>query len=156
VFWGLRKREKFLKQVISNEGFLEGFISRPILESASPMITPFAKKNEIGWVFNIKCVIDADRSSQRRTAGIAMLVLAAILTASWFLGIIYLAVNVIVFFLCALGSISQSARDNALQHVLAIALVLDKWRSENVSECEEWLGQASSLRPCYNAVKNAR
>jgi len=155
-FWELRKRAKFLRQVIYNEPFLESFISRQMLANPSPLIAPFVEKNEIGWFLNIKCVMDADRTSQRRPAIFFALVLLSIFAASYFLGIPYLAINLVIFALLAFGSISQSAQTNALQHVLAIAIILDKWRLENPLQCEEWLEKAWSLRFLYKAVKNAR
>jgi hypothetical protein len=86
----------------------------------------------------------------------SVIVLAVILTASFFLGVPYLVIDLIVFVLSHIGMLSQAAENNALQHVLTIALILDKWRSEKPTECEDWIEKANSLRPLYNATRNAR
>ena len=156
LFWHLQRRGKYLAQIICNEPFLSQFVSRDALESASPMITPFAEKNQVGYFLNIKLVIDADRISQRRTKLIFLAILAAAFTGSYFLGVPYLAVSIVIFFLSGLGPLSPSVQSSALQHVLAIALILDRWRTENTAECEQWIEQARSLRPLYNAVKAAQ
>jgi hypothetical protein len=158
TFWELRKRARFLKQIISNQSVLETLITRQVLVNASQQkyIAPLVEKNEIGWFLNIKCVIDADRASQQRIVVFSVIVLAVILTASLFLGVPYLVINLIVFVLSHFGMLSQAAQNNALQHVWTIGLILDKWRSDNATECEDWIEKANSLRPLYNAIRNAR
>jgi hypothetical protein len=156
VFWQFQKRRRFLKQVVANELFLSQFITRSTLEAASPMITPFAEKNEMGYLLNVKVVIDADRISQRRVMLTFGVVLLAILLGSYMFGLAYLAINVVVVFLSALSPILQSTQSNALEHVLAIALILHKWHAENASECERWIEHAYTLRPLYSAVKRAQ
>jgi formate hydrogenlyase subunit 3/multisubunit Na+/H+ antiporter MnhD subunit len=158
AFWELRKRDRFLKKIISNQAVLERLISRQVLVNASQhkYIAPLVEKNEIGWFLNIKCVLDADRTSSQRILTFSVIGLAVILTASLFLGYPYLVINLIVFVLLHFGMLSQAARNSALQHVWTIALILDKWRSDNATECEEWIEKANSLRPLYNVVCKAR
>jgi hypothetical protein len=158
MFWELRKRDRFLKQTISNQYFLEELITRQVLVNASQhqYIAPLVEKNEIGWFLNIQCVINADRDSQKKIVVQHAIVLLVILTASLFLGVPFLVINLIVFVLSQFGKISQSAQINVFQHVLTIALILDKWRSDNATECNDWIEKAPSLRPIYNAVMNAQ
>jgi hypothetical protein len=153
LFWQLRKRAKFLRSIIGSEPFLAQFISRSTLDNASPMVTPFAEK-KLTYALNVQLVIDADMASQRRTTFMFLAVIIAAVFSSWFLGPIYFVVNILVFFFSAASSISESARSNALQHVLAIALILDRWRAENSLECDEWIQKVPSLQPIYNAVKS--
>src|SRR5437773_9613108 len=135
LFWQLRKRARFLADAIRNEPLLSQFISRETLESASPMVTPFAEK-KVTYALNVQLVVDADAASQRRTMFIFVLILAATLVGSYFLGIAYLAINLALLFFSAFSPISPSARSNALQHVLALALILYRWRTENPHECD--------------------
>jgi len=152
LFWQLRKRARFLAGAIRSEPLLNEFISRETLQSASPMVTPFAEK-KLTYALNVQLVVDADAASQRRTMCILVLILTAAFVGSYFLGIIYLAINVALFFISALSPISPSARSNALQHILALALILYRWRAENPLECDEWVARVPSLGPIYNAVK---
>jgi hypothetical protein len=152
LFWQLRKRAKFLRAIIGNESFLSQFISRSALDNASPMITPFAEK-KLTYALNVQLVIDADIASQRRTTVMFLVVIIAALVGSWFLGPVYFLVTLALFFFSAASPIFESTRSNALQHVLALALILDRWRAENPHECDEWIQRVPSLRPVYNAVK---
>lgn len=158
IFWELRKRDRFLKQIICNQSFLETLITRQVLVNASQhrYIAPLIKKNDIGWFLNIQCVTNADIASNKKIAVLHTIILAVILMASLFLGVPYLVINLIVFILLQFGRISKSAQNNAIDHILTIALILDKWRSDNATECEDWIEQAHSLRPLYNAVRDAQ
>ena len=75
---------------------------------------------------------------------------------SYFLGTVFLAINAAIIFLSALPGISERARNNALLQVMTLAVILDKWHVENATDCEQWIGQARSLSPLYDAVKAAR
>ncbi|MGH3054790.1 MAG: hypothetical protein ACRDL7_07415, partial [Gaiellaceae bacterium] len=137
--------------------FLGQFISRRTLEDAyaSSLIAPFAEKTSVGYFVNIKVLMDADDRSQHRVRAAAPAFLVAFLVLSWVLGLWYLVITITVFFVCAAAPIAEAAQSNALQHVLAIALILDRWRHESIGECEHWIEQASSLRPLYNVVQGA-
>jgi hypothetical protein len=152
LFWQLRKRARFLAEAVRSQPLLNEFISRQTLESASPMVTPFAEK-KLTYALNVQLVVDADAASQRRTMLMFVFVLAATFVGSYFLGLTYLAINIVLFFFSALSPISPSARSNALQHVLALALILHRWRTENPRECDEWVARVPSLAPIYNAVR---
>jgi hypothetical protein len=117
------KRAKFLRAIICNQPFLEGFLSRDALANPSPMIKPFAQRNEIGYFVNINCVIEADTISQRRVKIPCALVLGAILVGSCFLGVPHLVINIVAFVLTSFAPISQSVQTNDLQYVLALALI---------------------------------
>ena len=152
LFWQLRKRARFLAEAIRSEPLLNQFISRETLDSASPMVTPFAEK-KVTYALNVQLVVDADAASQRRTMFMFVLILAATFVGSYFLGVTFLVINLVLFFLSAFSPISPSARSNALQHILALALILHRWRTENPRECDEWVARVPSLAPIYNAVR---
>jgi hypothetical protein len=155
IFWQFPKRAKFLKAVICNELFLRGFVTRSALESPSPMNAMAAQKlykDATGYVINIKILFDADKISQRRPQMFLGTIVLASLLGSYFLGPIYLAINIGIFLLVALVPIFRSTQINALDQVVAIALILHKWHLEDAAGCVQWIDQASSLRPLYNAV----
>lgn len=178
TFWQISKRARFLRRVIADESFLGQFICRRALEDAyaSPLIAPFAEKNAVGYFLHLKVLMDADDRSQQRVRVVTRVVLVAILIASWLVGLPYLVITITVFLLCAAVPIAESAKSNALQQVLAIALILYKWREENAVACEHWIrtgellgdvaarheeheavvGKASSLLPLYNVVTGAQ
>lgn len=156
TFWQLRKRERFLKMAIYNSPFLESVISRERLANPSPRISVFAQKNEGGYVFNMKLAVDADSASQRRVTLFSAVAIAAIFIGSYFLGVSYLVINVVLFFLTDLVPISSSAQSNAMEQVFIMALILHKWRLDNATECDQWVEHAWSVHPLYEAVKKAQ
>ena len=72
------------------------------------------------------------------------------------MGIVYFIINLVVSFVPSFGFLSRSAQGSAVQHILALGLILDKWRSDNAAECEDWVEESEGLRLLYNAVKNAQ
>jgi hypothetical protein len=156
TFWQLRKRARFLKEAMCSPPFLESLISREELTSPPPRALAFAQMNEVGYVLNIKCVVDADRASQRRVTLFHAVAVAVIFVGSYFLGPVYLAINVVLFFLTAVDPISPSAKTNAMEHIFTIGLILHKWRLDNATECDQWIEHAWSLRPLYEAVRKAQ
>jgi len=160
TFWQLRKRERFLKQVICDPLLLQSLISLETLASPPPHISFLAslpaQKNEVRYVLNIKCVSDADRTTQRRVLFAFAVPIIAIFIGSCFLGTLYLTINVVLFLSAAFAPISSSAQSNALDHIFTIAVILHKWRLDKPAECDKWIEDAWSLRPLYEAVKKAQ
>lgn len=156
TFWQLRKREKYLQRTIREPNSLEHPLSLNTLSDPPAQVALFAQKTEMGYPLNIKVVIDADRQSQRSPKLISVAVLVFLLAASYFLGAPFLAVNSLLFLLLSLGGPTQSARLNASEQVLALAVILYRWRTEDPVRCEEWIQKARNLHPLYEAVKAAR
>ena len=156
TFWQLRKRERFLKDAIRTPAFLESLISRERLTSPPPHVLAFVQKNEVGYVLNMKCVMDADRASQRRVAILFSAVIAAILVGSYFMGLVYLAINVVLFFVTASVPIASSAQSNAMEHIFTVGLILHRWRLEDAKQCDEFVEHAWSLRPLYEVVRKVQ
>lgn len=156
LFWQLFKREKFLLRAIHDGPYLSQLISTSTLDNPSPLVAPYIERLPPGYFLNIQLVMASDRKAIRQNKVMFGCLAAAALVGSYFLGVPYLIINAIVFFLSALARVSQSARANAAQQLLTLAIILDRWHLENGIECEDWIKQAWSLRPLYDAVKHAR
>jgi hypothetical protein len=156
TFWQLHKREKFLQRTIREPKSLRPPLSLHTLSDPPAQVAIFAQKSEMGYPLNIKVVIEADRRSQRYPKLISVTVLVFLLAASYFLGAVFLVVNSLLFLLLSLGGLTQSARLNASQQVLALAVILYRWRTEDPVRCDEWVQKAPSLHPLYEAVRAAR
>jgi len=152
-FWACIKREKYLRQVLSNESQLENFITRDVLENPSPLVALFAQPNEVGYFINIRAISMADRASTRRIKGFSAIGLIAIAVASHLVDSTYIIFNTIALLLAWVGPLSQPAQTSALQHVLALALIFHKWHMKDPTECKQFFEQALALRPLYNVVK---
>lgn len=155
VWWQLRKRAKFLRQTISNQSYLDAFISKETLVNPPSRIEPYLQKNSIGYFINIDVVIRADHSSQRVPKIASSICLLLILGISLYLGYIYLAINLGLLFLLGFSPINESAKWNALEQIVTLAVILYRWRTENSIECDNWVAQARSLQKLYGAVQKA-
>ncbi|MBZ5555052.1 MAG: hypothetical protein LAO21_20240 [Acidobacteriia bacterium] len=153
LFWQLMKRSKFLKSIVCDQPFLEALISQNNLESPPQRLIPYALKNDVGYFVNMMAIIESDRISQQRTKRITGLLLLVIFIASYFLGDLYLFINITIFLLLFWVPVAQSTKFNAIEHVLALALILHRWRRENEAQCNQWVEEVRSLHPLYNAVK---
>jgi hypothetical protein len=154
--WQLYKRERFLKVAIRTPEFLESLISEESLGNPPPRLMAFTQKQQIGYVLNIKCAVDADKISIRRLAIPFGVAVAAILVGSYFIGPVFLAINVLIFILTALIPLDPSARSTATDFILTIGLILHIWRLEDAKQCDEFIAEAWSLRPLYEAVSKAQ
>jgi hypothetical protein len=152
--WQLRKRDRFMRQAIQTPAFLESLISRDSLASPPTRVLAFVQQQgQLGYVLNMKCLMDADKISQRRATILFALAVAAILVGSYFLGLVYLAINVALFFLTATIPIAPSAQSNAAEHIFTTGLLLHRWRLHDAKECDEFVERASSIRLLYDVVR---
>ena len=152
TFWEFPKRAKFLSRAVCDQQFLLLFLAPGAFDSLSPAITRYAECDG-RYMVSLGALAQADRVSQRRLKLIHGAVVLALLVGSYFLGPIYLAVNVAVFLLSGLGSIASPARKNALDHILALAYILHRWHLEDPAGCEQWIQETYALKPLYSVVK---
>jgi cation transport ATPase len=154
--WQVFKRDSFLKRTIHDIAFLSRLITHDTLSNPNLTIEPYLVKLPSGYVVNVLFVIKTDTAAIRRIKIILGFVVLVVLTGSYLLGISYFLINTIILFLSAAARLSQQARKSAEQQILKLATILDRWHSENAIDCEEWIKQAWSLRPLYDAVVSAR
>jgi hypothetical protein len=80
--------------------------------------------------------------------------LAAVLAASVALGSPYALVNGAICALVASFPLGESGKANAQIQVLSIAVILHRWREENRADCDQWVGQVSSLGDLYERIES--
>jgi len=152
-FWQLIKRDRFLRNLIRFSPFLEELILKGSLNDPSPKFAVHAEKNQLGYAINISCAIESDRKTIKRLEIIFSLVGITATVASYALGHIFLILNSVLFILPVFFPIAQSAQRSAIDHIMEIAVILYRWRSDNRNECDNFINNASSLQPLYNAIK---
>lgn len=155
TFWQVIKRAQYVRKTLANDYFLNQWITRKLLDSAAPELEFYLQKMPGGRALNIGVEVRSDQSSLQWMKVFSGVAAAAALIGSYFVGPIYLAVSVGVFCLAALGRVSDHAKTNALKHIVTMAVILDRWRTEDAAECEQWIEQTYTLRPLYDAVKAA-
>lgn len=153
IFWQLVKRKSYLRQAVGNKAILDACISHDVLVNPPARLEPYFEKNEIGYFVNIDSVVKADQASQQRIKIVAVVILILVFIGSFYLGYQYLAINVALLLLLGFSRISESAKANALEQILTIAIILHRWRIENPVECDEWVGKADTLKELYGTVK---
>ena len=155
LWWQLRKRRQFLRQAVRNETYLTQLISREALLNPPSRLEPYLQKNKIGYFVNVDVLNRADQRSQRLPRIFTLLLLAIVVVWSFRLGYSYLAVNGVLFCALSIVPIYDSAKYNAAEHILTLALILYRWRTDNPAECDQWVGQARSLEKLYRAMRTA-
>jgi hypothetical protein len=153
MFWQLRKRKRFWKQAIHNRRFLESLISRESLANPPSDLLRYVRTP---YMWNLKVLFDADKLAIRRFSIRYGTVIAAVVIASAFLGPVFLAISIALFFLARIVPISPPARSDASENIFTIGLILHKWRVENAADCDQFVEQAYGLHAVYEAVKNAK
>jgi CheY-like chemotaxis protein len=88
----------------------------------------------------------AHYKSLSQTRNGLLFVVLAVLAASWWLGMWYLAVSLLVFFSLSFAGLPASAKNNNADHLSSVMLNLLKWHHEHASACE---GFCQRQRPQY-------
>lgn len=153
TFWeGLKTRKYFIAAIWDPP---EGLISRETLANPPSIVSLYAENTKTiasGYALNIMAVL---RRGKRGTMPLLVLIVA-ILIGSYFLGVAYLVINAVLSLLTSLIPLCRRAKVSAMEDVLALALILHKWRLDNSTECDQWIEVACNLRPVYEAVKKAK
>ena len=155
-FWQFYKRGKFLLRAAHDPSFLSQLIITSVLDNPPPRVSPFTHRLPPGYFLNVRMVIQADRNTQRIGKLFFAVLTGVAFIGSYLLGLPYLLFTALVFFLSAIPNLSRTACANAADQIVALAIILDRWNSENGPECEAWITNAWALRPIYDAVKAAR
>lgn len=159
TWWQLRKRASYLKECVTNQPYLEGFFGglmwNQICTNPPSGISEYVHKRPHGYIINIEIVLKADQTSQRIPKVVSTICLILILGVSFYLGYLYFAINLGLFLLLGFSPLTESARRNAVDQLVTLAVILHKWYQENPKECDETIGQLHGLQKLHAAVKRA-
>ena len=151
-FWNCVKSPKFLAKTLSNyeelKKFFDNFVKDKI-EQESDVVDP-----KIGFSSNIILWMKASMAALDRTRNIMLFFIIVILIGSYFLGIVFLLINIALFFLMAFPSIAASAQNNILSDIHTIMLNVYKWNKVNHGECEHFcnIEQPRILKNIYKII----
>lgn len=154
-FWQLLKRDNFLKEKIGLNPFLEDVILRNSLDEPNPQFAVYAEKHQLGYASNIHCVIEADRKTINRLEMIFGAIGITVTALTCVLGLPYLVLSCLLFVLPVFLPITQSAQRSAIDHIMEIAVILYRWRSDNPMEYNSFISSATSLQALHKAIENA-
>ena len=89
----------------------------------------------------------------KQTALIFFALCAGILVGSYFMGLGYLAANVIIFFLPAPGAPRQAAKMSNLHHIHTVAINLLSWYTEYPGDCSQFCRiKQRELKPLLDTI----
>jgi hypothetical protein len=152
-FWQFPKRGAFLHMTMRNETFLQGFLTAELLDHPHAAAEIYARPNEAGHFLNLAVLIQADRRSQRLPFLLLATFLLICFVLSYFLGVRYLILNLVLFLLIRLLPAEDSVRNNALSHIVEIGVILRRWHRENPGECDNFVRETKTLIPIYSVIK---
>lgn len=155
TFWQFQKRKKYWKWVTQTPEALALLFSKVTFEDPPSEALSFARepKPEVGYMWNVKCLMDSDADAFRRYSFLYGVAIIAILVGSYFLGGVFLIINAALMLLTALRPISISTQADARMTIFALGLILHRWRQANAAECDKFIEQAYGFRVLYEAVK---
>lgn len=146
LWWQVVKRRRFLLSAVHDHACLEELVNPETLAFPPSRLLPYLRGGRADLRFaDVDALRTADRRSQGAVRWLSLFALAAVGVASLYLGYRYLAFNGLLFATLSFLPVSASARANALEHILTLALILDRWHGENPAECDKFLASAKSL-----------
>jgi|WetSurMetagenome_2_1015567.scaffolds.fasta_scaffold10665_4 hypothetical protein len=151
-FWNCVKSPKFLAKILGDYDELKKFchhIGKEKIEQESEKVNP-----QIGYSASIALWIKASISALDKTRNMLLVITIGILIGSYFLGNIFLFINIALFVLMAFPSISAPAQNNIFSDIHTIMVNVYKWDKVNRAECEHFCNfeQPRFLKNIYKAV----
>jgi hypothetical protein len=151
-FWNCVKSPKFLANTLGNYDELKRFfqhLGKEKIKQESEVVDP-----KIGFSANIALWIKASVSALDKTRNMSLIVIIGIFIVSYFIGNIFLLINIALFFVMAFPNISASAKNNIFSDIHTIMLNVYKWNNVNRAECEHFCNteQPRILRNIYKVV----
>ena len=151
--WQLLKRGSFLKKISNSQAEMAAFISIETLDAFSQKNPVYVNKGPGGYVGNISLIIDIDLTTQRRLKLLFGSITVLALTVSAYVGSVLFLINLSLFLLTGIYPLTEAGRRNACELLITLGAILYKWRQEDQKGCDEWIEQASSLKPLYALIQ---
>ena len=152
AFWNCVKSPKFLAKILGDYDELKKFfhhLGKEKIKQESEFVDP-----EIGYSANIALWIKASISALDKTRNMLLVVIIAILIGSYFLGNVFLFINIALFIFVAFPNISASAKNNIFYDIHTVMLNVYKWNKVDHNECEHFCNveQPRTLKNIYRVV----
>lgn len=138
-FWNCVKSPKFLAKTLGDYDELKKFfhhLGKEKIEQESEKVNPINDKS--GFSANIILWLKSSISALDKTRNMLLVVTIGIFIGSYFLGNIFLLINVVLFFIMVFPSISADAKNNIITDIHTIMLNVYKWNKVNQAECEHF------------------
>ncbi len=142
--WAIIKSPRDFRRTLRDpnrlSNFFESYDQTKFLEEAEK-IKPISGS----YIQNIALFGRAHFGALSQTRNLLLLLAIAVIGGSYFLGLIYLVINLALFLLPAGFDIPASAKNYNLTHVYTVAVNLAKWNIEDRTNCADYCTHAEPI-----------
>jgi len=152
-FWQTIKGRRYRKRITRDQEFLDSFIKT--LNSEKPFSERTSEMEPIrgDWAWNMLLATRSDLGALSTLRNAYLVVCVAILIGSFFLGLVYLGINIAVFLFLAMPGVSGPAQNDALKQVLSIAQIMYRWKRDDRHGYESFLREAIGVRELASSIE---
>jgi hypothetical protein len=155
-FWAIIKSPYHMKSLLLDRNELRTFIdylgSSKLIQEALSVEPVFGS-----YLQNITLFEKTHIISLAKTRNLLIALLILIVIVSYFMGIRYAVINLLIFCLPAIFPIPASAKNNNVTHLHTVIINLYKWHITDSAACEKYCTQENpSLQILYHLVTELR
>src|SRR3990172_3656554 len=152
-FWACIKSQKYLGKALSDYNELKkyfNFIGSEKIYQESQNVQPILGS----YSNNMATWMKASFSALDKTRNMMLFFSIIVILASYFLGIEFLLINIVVFFLLSFSPLPASAKNNMISDVHTMFLNIYKWNSVEPVECKRFCTSEQSriFKNVYNII----
>ena len=151
MFWSNVKNMRYRRSSLQNGEFLATLIKQLNDEMPFSQRVADLKPREGNWAYSMMYHTKAEFQALSTMRWIWAALILAILVGSFFLGWVFLALNLALF--GALAAIGQFGQEYALRNIVEVAAVLYCWRRDDPDGYRRFAEEAWALRTLRLAVE---
>jgi len=158
AFWNCAKSPRFCAKVMNDYEELKkiyNHVGTEKFKSEGEKIKPIIGNSSIGYSGNIAMLLEAGLQALDKTRNMLLVVIILLFIGSYyFLGGIFLTIEIILFIIVAFPEISASAKNNVATDIQGVMLNIYKWDQVNPEECKQFFNQEQKkyLENIYRVV----
>lgn len=155
IFWELLKRDRFLIKTIQDDNLLSKLINKQRLNdfNASRQQS-LSIENIVGYAEKIKIWEEGDAKAQIKLKIITLIFISISIAVSLKLGLSIVILNIILLLITAIVPIGNPERNNAFNHIMLIASIINEWLKNNEQECTQWIEKNMKYKKVLNALRS--
>lgn len=152
-FWQAFHRKRYIRRLAQDQKTLDEFVQA--LNSESPFSERAAILEPVNgnWALNMLLVTKSDQQAIGTVQVISVLVCAAVVVGSFFLGPVFLAANLGLALLPALIGAGAATKNSALGEILSMALIIYRWKQADPESYRRFLLEAVGIHKLDSAVE---
>ena len=155
TFWTLLKRDRFLIKAIQDDNLISKLINKQRMNDFNATRQQsISIEKLIGYPERIKTWEDSDRKTQIRLKIFMFFLVLLATVVSIKISLIILVLNIALFLLTVLVPIGTSGRNNAFNHIMLVASIIDEWIKNNEEECTQWIGKNTKFKKVFNKLRS--